>query len=101
MTKIRKKWMVVWKINIDGFPPETVAGVIEELKKTLGQDVLQAFFETEVMAFFVPVRAIPTQLEVHEIILDEVGYDKYETILHNNNLDVREVLDQLKELLDV
>lgn len=99
--KVRKKWIVTWYLNVDGCYPDQVSSFVEQAKKHLGQETLENFFETETLVFFVPVREKHTSMEVHEIILDTVGYDKYETIIKNKNLNVQDVLDQLKELLDV
>lgn len=101
MTTIRKKWMLVWKINVDNVVTEHVASVLSNAERAFGKETAEAFFETKVLCMFIPVYGMQTTLEVHEIILDAVGYDKYETVIKNNKLDVQEILDQLKELLDV
>lgn len=98
---VRKKWIVVWYLNVDGCSPDYIDTFIQAAKQSLGQETLEKFFETETLTFFVPVREKYTSMEVHEIILDTVGYDKYETIIKNKNLNVQDVLDELKELLDV
>lgn len=71
------------------------------MQKQMGRELFSDFFGTDTLVFFLPIRNGDSQLEVHEIILDEIGYDKYEIIVQNTNLNVRDILDQLKDLLDV
>lgn len=98
---VRKKWMLVWYLNVDGCTPDVIPSFMEQAQKTLAVEEVETFFGSKPLTFFIPVREIPSRVEVHEIVLDAVGYDKYETIIQNKNLNVRDALDQLKELLDV
>lgn len=93
--------MLVWKVNVDNLSPDQVRSSLNNAEEAFDKKTIEKFFETEVLTVFIPVRGLQTTLEVHEIILDAVGYDKYETVIKNNNLEVQGVLDQLKELLDV
>lgn len=98
---VRKKWILIWYLNVDNCTPDTVSVFLEQAKKILVSKEVDDFFGSKPLTFFVPVRDIPSRMEVHEIVLDAVGYDKYETIIQNKNLNVQDALDQLKELLDV
>lgn len=101
MNPVRKKWIVVIYISVGNIAPEHVADAMEAAKNNMPEETFASFFETDVLPIYIPTRTSDSRIEVHEIILDAVGYDKYETVINNTNLNVRDVLDQLKELLDV
>lgn len=96
----KKKWMIVIKVNVGQTSPEEVDSYMEQTKNSLSQQKFDSFFETETFCLYVPVRKAETTIEFHEIILNGFGYDKYELIVKDNNLTIKNILDSIKELLD-
>lgn len=103
MELVRKKWIVVVYVALGNLPIDHVPDYMSKIKESIPEKTFEDFFETEVLVFYVPERKLDeeSRFEFHEIILDAVGYDKYETIIHNKNMKTSEVLNQLKEMLNV
>lgn len=99
--KVRKKWIVVWKIGCAEIPFDTRAAYFEQIKKAFPDKFWEDFFETQVAELLLPTHGKETTFEIHEIILDVNGYDKFEHVIQNKNLDAQAILGELKELLDV
>lgn len=98
--EFKKRWLVVLKINVGGLHPSEIADYMHGVKQTLPEEAFNEFFETKTMCLYIPTREGETQIELHEIILNGFGYDKFETTIKDNNLTIRNMLDNIKELLD-
>lgn len=96
----KKKWLIVVKVNVDGVSPGDVHDFMSSVKKALPQETFDKFFESSTMCLYLPIVRGDTNIEFHEIILNGFGYDKYELIVKDNNLTIKNILDSLKELLD-
>lgn len=87
------------KIDLKNLPPTEASSYMEHVKSLLPRKDFEDFFETEVLVLYIPVKN-ETSIEIHEIILNDLGYDKYNMILKDNNLNIKTVLDNIKELID-
>lgn len=98
---IKKKWILVWHVPFKAKDPVTWASYVEVLKKEFSNDFMEEFFETKILQMFTPTERDDFKIEVHEIVLSHNGYDKFDIMLQDTNLTAQQVLEKLKEAIDV
>jgi hypothetical protein len=102
----RKKWLILVKLNVDSCLPGSIDSYIDNVKSSLSKEKFDEFFEAETMVIYIPVKTQNSNIEIQEIILNDIGSDKYEFLLKDkyimidNHIRVTELLSDLKEIIN-
>lgn len=101
----RKKWLVIIKIDITNLAGINVNPYMDDVKKHLSKETFDNFFESDTLTIYIPVKS-DSSIQIQEIILNDIGSDKYEFILKDkyimtdNHIRVTELLSDLKEIIN-
>lgn len=97
---IRKRWMVVFNLNVDGLYHEMISDFINQVKENFPEELFSDFFGAKTLVLYIPTRTKETGIEITEVLLDVHGYDKWDVELDKYNLNAKDVLDRIRKILD-
>lgn len=96
-----KKWILIWHIPFHAHSPELWLNHVDYVKKEMSDQIMEEFFGTKILQIFFPTPKDEMRIEIHEIILSNNGYDKFDIMLQDTKISAQQVLERLKEVLDV